>query len=118
MNEVETYLRQSGKWQVPIATDWLGRATKGTWWPTYYAQWLDAHAVERVKRDPRKFGPGGWARGDDGKDRWITDTPEWDKKWFRARGVRPPKRFGEKSRTYWKDYGDGLQGLSYGDPRT
>jgi hypothetical protein len=111
MNEVEAYLRQSGSWHVTITTDWLGRASKGgTWWPTYYSQWIDAHEAER---DPRKFGPGGWARGDDGQDRWITDTPEWDKEWFRARGVRPPKRFGEKSRTYWKDYGDGLQGLSY-----
>lgn len=107
MNEVEAYLRESGKWRTPIDTDWLGRAKQGTWWPTYYAQWLDAHE-ERGGRNP-----GGWTPDDQYREWWITDTPEWDKQWFRAQGVRPPKRFGDKARTYWKDYGDGLKGRSY-----
>lgn len=107
MNEVETYLRASGQWKVPIETDWLGRAKQGTWWPTYYSQWLDAHP-QREGRDP-----GGWTHDDSYRDWWVTDTPDWDRQWFRAQGVRPPKRFGEKDRTYWKDCGDGLRRKSY-----
>jgi hypothetical protein len=109
MNEVEAYLRESGKWRTPVDTDWLGRAVTGTWWPTYYAQWLDTHGAERSN----EFGPGGWTRDDAGNGWWITSTPEWDRQWFRTQGVRPPKRFGEKSHTYWKDHGGGLFGLEY-----
>lgn len=53
-----------------------------------------------------------WARGDDGIDAWVTDTPEWDRMWFKDNNMLLP-RFINGSRTYWRDYGDGLRGLSY-----
>lgn len=112
MNEVEAYLRESGKWRTPISTDWRGRVTSGTWWPTYYAQWLDVHQTEREERG-HDFRPGGFTRDANHNEWWITDTPEWDRQWFRDQGVLPPNRFGDKTCTYWKDYGGGLLGLSY-----
>jgi len=110
MNEVETYLRQSGNWGIAIDTDWRGRAKPGKWWQRYYSQWLDAHDAFRKDRD---IDPGGWARGDDGNEWWLTDTPDWDREWFNGQGVQPPPRFGEKANTYWKDYGGGLSGRAY-----
>lgn len=111
MNDVESYLKKSGKWRMPITTD-RGHAIQGDgWWPTYYADWINAN-------DREKLSPGGWTRDDNGHDWWITTTPEWDRQWFQKRGVKPPKRFGDKSSTYWKDCGGGLSKLSYaGQPR-
>lgn len=111
MNEVEKYLRESGKWGAAIPTDWRGRAVQGTWFPNYYAAWLDAH--QHLRDGGQRIDPASWARGDDGKNWWITETPVFDREWFRRQGVKPPKRFGEKAKTYWKDYGGGLRGLSY-----
>jgi hypothetical protein len=111
MNEVEEYLRKSGKWHVAVNTDWLGRAVQGQWWPNYYSQWLDTHDAERKIRGHDEFRPGGWANDDKGRQWWLSDTPAWDRQWFRAQGVRPPKRFTDRSRTYWKDYGGGLSKL-------
>lgn len=111
MNEVEAYLRKTGKWNtVPIDTDWRGRARSGPWWPQYYAQWLDVHGADREKTE---LNPGTWTRDHDLHEVWISTTPEWDRQWFEAHSVKPPKRFGDPARTYWKDYGDGLRGLSY-----
>lgn len=109
MNEVETYLRESGKWSTPIDTDSNGHARPGRWWQTYYAQWLDNH-------DRDDYQPGGWTRDETLSDWWITDTPDWDRQWFQQRGVRPPKLFGDRANTYWEDYGDGLKGLAYRAP--
>lgn len=111
MNEVEKYQRETGKWHTPVNTDWLGRAVKGTWWPNYYAAWLDAHGAERderAKKGDREFGPGGWAPDDNYRDFWFSDTPDWDKQWFRNQGVRPPKRWTTRDRLTWVDCGGGL----------
>lgn len=113
MNEVEAHLRQSGEWATPIGTDYRGRATQGTWWPRYYAQWLDTHGDVRNETG---LDPGGWTRDERGRDWWTTTTPDWDREWFQRNGVKPPDRFGDKANTYWKDYGDGLRGLSYRTP--
>lgn len=111
MNEVEKYLREAGQWGVSIPTDWRGRAVQGTWHPNYYAAWLDEH--QYLRDSGQRIDPACWAPDDDGKTRWITETAEWDRRWFKSQGVKPPKRFGARERTYWKDYGGGLSGLSY-----
>lgn len=111
MNEVEKYLRESGKWNVRIPTDWRGRAVQGNWFPNYYSAWLDDH--QHLRDGGQRIDPASWAPSDDGKVWWITETADWDREWFRRQGVKPPKLFGEKSRTYWKDYGGGLRRLSY-----
>lgn len=110
MNEVETELRRSGKWWTPITTDSQGRATQGDWWPRYYAAWIDTHGATR---DETGLKPATWCRDDDYHEWWVTDTPEWDHEWFTLQGVKPPKRFGNRANTHWKDYGDGLKGLVY-----
>lgn len=108
MNEVERYQRRTGQWGLDVDTDWLGRAVQGLWWPNYYAAWLDAHRAEREERG-REFGPGGWAKDDRGRNWWFSDTPEWDRAWFRSQGVRPPKRWTAKDRLVWKDCGGNTQ---------
>ena len=109
MNEVEKYQRETGGWRTPVATDWLGRAVKGNWWPNYYAEWIDAHRGERERRGHQDFGPGGWAPDSHHREWWFSDTPEWDRAWFRAQGVRPPKRWTTRERLTWVDCGGGLR---------
>lgn len=107
MNDVESYLRKSGGWYAPISTDTQGRACCGQeWWPTYYAQWLDAH-------DRNQLSPGGWTQDKRSRDWWVTTTPDWDRQWFQRRGVQPPKRFGDKSRTFWEYGSPNLGSLRY-----
>lgn len=105
MNEVEKYLQETGKWHTSVDTDWLGRAVKGSWWTNYYAEWLNSFSA--VRKD-QGVNPGGWAMDDKYRDWWFSDTPEWDRAWFRAQGVRPPKRWTAKDRLKWVDEGGGL----------
>lgn len=116
MNEVESYLRQSGDWGANVCTDSRGHAIPSRygvgrpWWPTYYAQWLNAHGATRQEKG---LDPGGWTQDDKGRDWWTTTTPEWDRQWFLDRSVRPPERFGDRSQTHWEDCGDGLSKLTF-----
>lgn len=113
MNDVESHLRDSGEWFAPIATDSGGHARPSdspAWWPTYYAQWLDAHSQGR---DEKRLDPGGWTRDERGRDWWVTTTPEWDREWFQRRGVQPPERFGDKSKTFWQYSSPNLGQLKY-----
>jgi hypothetical protein len=74
------------------------------WKQRYNKAW-----AERVRKpaDHR----GHFARGNDGQDYWITNTPEWDAQWFRLNNMRLPL-FGDAALTYWRDCGDGLKQLS------
>ena len=95
MNVVEQYLRESGKWNVPVDTDWRKRAIQGLWWACYYSAWLDAFRPDGKKTSG--LDPGGWTRDADYQEWWITSTPEWDRQWFKANGEKPPKQIGRAS---------------------
>jgi hypothetical protein len=76
------------------------------WRDKYRVDWTAAHGQPtEVRRLPF------WARGDAGIDAFVTDTPEWDRKWFKAHKM-PLPRFVSGAETYWRDYGDGLHGVS------
>jgi hypothetical protein len=76
------------------------------WRDRYRADWLEAHGSPT---EARRLG--FWARGDDGIDAFITDTPDWDRAWFKTHNMLLPS-FGSSTEIYWRDYGDGLKGLS------
>lgn len=85
-------------------------AKPGSWYITYYQQWLNAHhpgawEANRVERQPGDPECGCWAGG-----KWATGTPEWDRQWFRAAGMGAPTMI-DRSQTHWKDYGGGLHRL-------
>lgn len=80
------------------------------WREQYKHDWNHAHLN---RSDLVKYGY--WARGDAGIDAWITQTPEWDRAWFTKQGMLLP-RFSDVSAVYWRDYGDGLRGLSHSHP--
>jgi hypothetical protein len=97
-----------------IRTDWLGRAVYGSpMHGDYSASWHEAFpgCWERTELEP-----GCWMQDEHGRHWWVTDTPEWDRRWFRAQGVRPPKRFGDFEHSYFKDVGGGLSRATY-DPQ-
>lgn len=80
------------------------------WYPGYRQRYKqDWQCAHHGRTDVE---PSYWARGNDGIDAWITDTPDWDRAWFQWNGMLLP-RFGEMSKVYWHNYGDGLRGLSY-----
>ncbi|MGW5519035.1 hypothetical protein [Nocardia africana] len=93
-----------------VTTDWRGRAIMGRWWGDYYMDWRDHN-------DRKAYDPGNWCVDEHGRDWWVTGTPEWDRAWFAAHHVKPPKRIGDKQRTEWVDEGGGLSSLGYKPPK-
>ncbi|MET8430085.1 hypothetical protein [Nocardia sp. NPDC004860] len=89
-----------------IRTNWRGHAIKGPWFGDYYLTWIEANNRSKVE-------PGCWCTDEHGRDWWVTDTPEWDRQWFRSQGVKPPQRFGDRAQTEWIDQGEGLRLLGY-----
>lgn len=124
MNRTETVLREGGFWDWPVTVDRKNRAVKGLHWGgRMFANWIDAGFYGECDetgmlikpREPR-LESGHWCQDQYGVEWWITDTPDWDKAWFKTQGVKPPKHFGDKRFCYWKDFGDGLSRLDYHAP--
>lgn len=63
----------------------LTRARPGLWFRRYHDDWDAAH-------------PGAWANGTGAcggfcaGNVWVTGTPDWDREWFRAAGMKMPWR--------------------------
>lgn len=96
-----------------VHTDWLGRAVFGG--RTAEAHNSAWHAAFPGRWESGELQGGCWVKDEHGRHWWVTDTPEFDRSWWRSQGVRPPKRFGTYDHFTWKDYGGGLSGGLY-DP--
>lgn len=63
----------------------LPPAKPGKWFMSYHAAWTAAH-------------PGAWERGEEQGggfykgDVWGSSTLDWDREWFRSRGMGMPRR--------------------------
>jgi hypothetical protein len=93
-----------------IPRDWLARALQGNYYGDYYDTWVGAHARAAYR-------PGVWCEDQYGRAWWVTDTPDWDRGWFRAQGVRPPQRIGSTDRTEWVQVDERTRIMRYRSPR-
>lgn len=123
MNRVEQVLRENGTWNTPITVDARGHATFGGqhWGARMYAEWIDAGYQEYLDEDESILKPGGpsghcWADDQYGRHWWVSDTLDWDRAWFKRRGVKPPRLMADYKHTYWHDHGGGLSNLRYRAP--
>lgn len=61
------------------------RARPGLWFGSYHTAWSEAHPGAFMRGEMQS---GGFHKG----NVWVTHTPDFDKEWFVANGMKMPLR--------------------------
>lgn len=65
------------------------RLEPGPWFKFYLHDWMEAHGVKNSDD-----AMSGIVTGEKtGEYIWVTQTPEWDRKWFNDKGFRFPRKW-------------------------